>query len=91
MSKLVALLAVGLTACASTTGVTPIGPDVYSISRRDYGPMASLGALKAAAYRDAAAYCARSDKALNVIQGFDVPRSFGQLPETEVQFSCVPK
>ena len=58
--------------------------------RRDNGPMASLGALKAAAYRDAAAFCTGQGKTANIItKSNDVPRSFEQFPETEVQFTCV--
>lgn len=75
--------------CAATTGVIPIGGDTYSVMRRDNGPLASLGELKAAAYRDAAAHCGAMGKKPNIIRSNDVPRSFGQFPETEVQFNCV--
>lgn len=88
--KLTLVLSVlALSACAATTGVVAIGNDTYSISHRDNGPMASLGALKAAAYKDAAAFCAAKNKSVQVRRSNDVPRSFGQFPETEVQFSCV--
>lgn len=78
-----------LAACAATTGIVPIGNETYSISNRDNGPMASLGALKASAYKDAAAFCSGMGKTLSVIRTNDVPRSLGQFPETEVQFKCV--
>ena len=83
------LLAFALSACAASTGIILIGTDTYSISHRDNGPMASLGALKAAAYKDAAAFCASKNETIQVQRSNDVPRSFGQFPETEVQFSCV--
>jgi hypothetical protein len=87
ISALVAALA--LAACAASTGVIPIGSDTYSISHRDNGPLSSLGALKAAAYKDATAYCAAKDKKMQVLRSNDVPRSLGQFPETEVQFTCI--
>jgi hypothetical protein len=89
MKFLTFLLVSCLSACAATTGVVAIGNETYSISHRDNGPMASLGALKAAAYKDAAAFCAAKNRALQVVRSNDVPRSFGQFPETEVQFNCV--
>ena len=54
--KLPAIAVLALAACAASTGVIPIGNDTYSISHRDNGPLSSLGALKAAAYKDATAY-----------------------------------
>jgi hypothetical protein len=50
--------------------------------------MASLGALKAAAYKDATSFCAAKNKTAQVVRSNDIPRSFGQFPETEVQFTC---
>ena len=75
--------------CAASTGVIAIGQDAYSISHRDNGPMASLGALKAQAYKDAASFCAAKSKSVQVTKSNDMPRSFGQFPETEVQFTCL--
>ena len=50
--------------------------------------MSSLGALKALAYQYATFFCAGMKKALNVVKTNDVPRSFGQFPETELIFRC---
>lgn len=71
-----------LSACAASTGVVRIGKDLYMVSHRDNGPASSLGALKAAACRDAAMFCAGKGKDLQVIRSNDTPRSFGQFPET---------
>jgi hypothetical protein len=89
LASLIAVSVLTLTACAASTGVIPIGNETYSISHRDNGPLSSLGALKAAAYKDAAAYCAAKDKKMQVLRSNDVPRSLGQFPETEVQFTCI--
>ena len=87
--KLISISAAFLLAgCAASSGVIPIGNDTYSISLRDNGPMASLGSLKAKAYKDATSFCAAKNKTLQVLRSNDVPRSLGQFPETEVQFTC---
>ena len=77
-----------LVGCASSTGVIPIGKETYSISRTDNGPAASLGEMKASAYKEAAAFCGTKGKQLQVLLSNDVPRSFGQFPQTEIQFTC---
>lgn len=87
--KLAALISLAVLAgCAATTGVVAIGQDTYMVSHRDNGPGSSLGALKAAAYRDAASFCAAKKLSLKVLSSTDIPRSLGQFPETEVQFRC---
>ena len=91
MKTAAVLSSIALSACAASTGVIAIGSGTYSISHRDNGPMASLGALKAAAYRDAAAFCTAKNRSVQVLRSNDIPRSLGQFPETEVQFSCVEK
>ena len=88
--KLLIVLPLALLAgCAASTGVVAIGPDTYMVAHRDNGPMSSLGALKAAAYQDAAAFCAAKNKSMQLLRSNDVPRSLGQFPETEVQFTCI--
>lgn len=82
------IMCLWLTGCAATTGVVAIGPDAYMVSHRDNGLMSSLGALKASAYKDAAAFCASKSKTMRFIDSTDVPRSLGQFPETEVRFRC---
>ena len=58
------------------------------ISREDNGPAASLGAIKAATVKEASAFCAAQGKALQVTKESDTPRSFGQFPQTTLQFQC---
>lgn len=74
--------------CASTTGIVPIGDDAFMIVREDNGPTASLGALKAATFKDAGVFCAGQGKKLHVLKENDTPRSFGRFPQTTLQFSC---
>lgn len=74
--------------CAASTGVIATGADTYSVSHRDNGPMASLGAIKAKAYQDAAGFCAGKGRSPEIIKTLDVPRSLGQFPEVELIFRC---
>lgn len=88
--KLYALvLASLLSGCASTTGVVPIGQDTFMIAREDNGPAASLGALKAATFKEAGAFCADQAKTMKVTKEIDTPRSLGQFPQTTLQFQCI--
>lgn len=77
-----------LAGCASTTGVIQAGKDTFMISREDNGPASSLGSVKAAVYKDANAYCAGQGKTMEIVRETDVPRSFGQFPQTSLHFKC---
>lgn len=89
MKKSVFIVALIFTGCASSTGVISASKDQYMISREDNGPAASLGAIKAKAFQEAGAFCAGQGKTMQIIKENDVPRSFGQFPQTTLQFSCV--
>lgn len=89
MKKLIFLAAVSLAGCASTTGVISAGKDQYMIAREDNGPAASLGAIKAKVFKEAGAFCAGQGKVMQITKENDVPRSFGQFPQTSVQFTCI--
>lgn len=78
-----------LAGCASTTGVVSMGKDAYMIAREDNSPAASLGAVKAATLKEAAAFCTGQGKAMQVTKESDTPRSLGQFPQTTLQFTCV--
>lgn len=80
---------IAVTGCASTTGVVPMGKDTYMIAREDNGLAASLGAIKAATFKEAADFCSTKGKSMQVTKESDTPRSFGQFPQTSVQFTCV--
>lgn len=88
--KLVCLsLAIMLTGCASTAGVVTMGKDAYMIAHEDNSLTASLGAIKAAAFKEAGVFCAGQGKTTQVVKENDTPRSFGQFPQTNLQFTCV--
>jgi hypothetical protein len=77
-----------LTACASTTGVVPTGKDTFMIAREDNGPAASVGAIKAATFKEAAEFCSTKGKSMQLTKESDTPRSLGQFPQTTLQFLC---
>jgi hypothetical protein len=83
------VVSVPLLGCAATSAVIPIGKDTYSIAGHDNGPAASLTSLKVDIYRAAGAHCAAMGKTMKVTGGTDTPRSLGQFPQAEVQFTCV--
>jgi hypothetical protein len=91
--KMKLLLVIGagafLVGCASTSGVMPYGKDTYVISRTDNSLTASVSALKGEALKDASQFCAKTGNSYEVIGGYDVQRSFGKIPTTEIQFKCV--
>lgn len=89
MKKLILSCAVLVTGCASTTGVVSMGKDAYMIAREDNGPAASLGAIKASTFKEAGAFCSGQGKTMQVTKESDTPRSFGQFPQTTLQFTCV--
>lgn len=89
MNKISFLLLALLAGCASSTGVISAGKDQYMIAREDNGPASSLGAVKAKVFQEAGAFCAGQGKTMQVVRENDVPRSFGQFPQTSLQFSCV--
>jgi hypothetical protein len=65
-----------------------MGKDAYMIAREDNSPTASLGGLKAATFKEAASFCAGRGKTMQVTKESDTPRSFGQFPQTTLQFTC---
>jgi putative hemolysin len=77
-----------LAACASSTGPILIGKDTYSIMTKSTTPTANLTDLKADAYKEASAFCAKQGKQLTIVNTSGVPRGFAQFPEAEVQFTC---
>ena len=59
------------------------------IAREDNSPAASLGNIKAQAFKEAAAFCTGKGRSLKTISESDTPRSLGQFPQTTLHFTCV--
>lgn len=90
MRTLMIVLLAAISGCASTTGVVPMGSNGYMVAREDNSPGASIGAVKVAALQEAGAFCSAKSQSFEVVSSNDVPRSFGQFPQSQLQFRCVP-
>jgi hypothetical protein len=80
-----------LAACASSSGVVPIGKDTYMLSRQAASGFSGTGNLKADALREANQYCASLNKSVQVVSTHEAqpPYILGNFPKAEVQFMCV--
>jgi len=91
--KYIAYLSVVLTlfGCASNSGVVPIGPETFMVSRQAATGFSGLGTLKADAFREANEYCFRQNKNIRVVNSSDSlpPYIMGNFPRSEIQFMCL--
>lgn len=80
-----------VSACASNSGVVPIGPDTYMVSRQAATGFSGSGTLKAEAFQEASKYCAEQNKKLQVVNTSEAQPPFilGNFPKAEVQFMCL--
>lgn len=86
---LILLIAV-LSACASTSGVVPIGGDIFMISRSEKGFDTTGSRVKADALKEANAFCSSNGKTIEIITATHkdmVP--FKSDAQAEVEFKCV--
>ena len=91
MEKVLLCLTLAMAGCASSTGVVSMGQGTYMASHTDNGIAATVGAVKAAALKDAADFCAGKGLDFAVIKSTDIPRGFGKMPQSTVEFKCVAK
>jgi len=88
---LVLLAGLSLAGCASNSGVRPVGPDTFIVSRQAATGFSGLGTLKADALDEAKRYCAGQKKELQVVSTNESkpPYLLGNFPRAEVQFMCL--
>ena len=91
MKKLVYVGTLFLVACATSTGITPIGEDTYMISRNGAGFWTATATIKAEAYGEANQYCASQGKKFQVVRASEHAASGrpGDFPGAEIQFMCL--
>ena len=93
MAKLSALLfgMIMFFGCAIHSGVVPIGPDTYMVSRQAASGFTGMGSLKADAFREASEYCISQNKKIQVVNTNESqpPYVFGNFPRAEIQFMCL--
>ena len=82
-----------LAACASNTGIVPIGEDTYMVSRQAATGFSGSGSLKAEAFQEANQFCLNLGKKLQVVNTHEAAPPFilGNFPKAEVQFMCLDK
>ena len=95
MKKLILLFVAMLivSGCAANSGVVPIGPDTFMVSRQAATGFSGLGTLKADAFQEANEYCLSQNKYIRVVNTSESapPYVWGNFPRAEVQFMCLDK
>ena len=80
-----------LTGCASNSGVVPMGPDKFMVSRQAATGFSGAASLKAEALHEANQHCTSQRKDLLVENTNEAQPPFilGNYPRAEIQFKCV--
>jgi len=91
MRKLLLIALLPLAGCATNSGVTPIGGDMFFITKQAGSGFSGIGNLKPEALREASTHCASVSRKMEVINMTEAqpPYIFGNFPRVEVQFKCV--
>jgi hypothetical protein len=93
MKKYLLISLIIVSGCASNSGVVPIGPDTFMVSRQAATGFSGLGTLKADAFNEANQYCIKQNKNIRVVNTSESspPYVMGNFPRAEVQFMCLDK
>jgi len=93
MKRIMLLIALALTGCASNSGVVARGADEYFLSRQAATGAPGLGSLKADAYTEANQFCGTKGLVAQVFQEQESKPPFvlGNYPRVEIQFKCITK
>ena len=85
------LFGIIIAGCAAHSGVVPIGPDTYMISRQAATGFSGSGNLKAEALREAHEFCLSQKKTMQIVHTSEAspPYVFGNFPKAEIQFLCL--
>jgi putative hemolysin len=93
MKKLTGIAAITLvvSACASHTGIVPMGRDTFMIAKQQATGFPGLGNMKAEIIAEASQYCAAQGKELQIVstQETQPPYILGNYPRSEIQFMCL--
>lgn len=93
MNKTTYLVAIALTlsACASHTGIIPMGRDTFMIAKQQATGFPGLGNMKAEIIAEASQYCMAQGKELQIVstQETQPPYILGNYPRSEIQFMCL--
>lgn len=91
MKKIAFLSGLMLAGCAAHSGVVPVGPDTYYVSRQASTGLTGMGNLTGEALGEAGQFCTSKGKTVQVLSQSDSkpPYIFGNFPKTEIKFTCV--
>ncbi len=79
-----------LAACARTSGVVPMGSDIYMISRSEKGFDTTGSRVKAEALKEANKFCLSKNKKIEILSSTHQDmRPFRSDAQAEVEFRCV--
>lgn len=89
-TPLLLLAALLLHGCATpTTGLVPLGNDIYKVTRQGDGFWVTTDSLKSGALAEAGGHCEARQRQLKVINVKEIPAgALGRWPEVEVVFTC---
>lgn len=88
MKKFILAATVTMLAGCASTGVVPVGVDVYMIGKQGGSFLTASTSLKAEAFQEANNYCAEQNKTMQVVSSKEIPAGLAQFPQAEVQFKC---
>ena len=91
IASLCVLVGPMLTGCAANSGVAPIGPNTFMVSRQAATGFSGSGTLKAEALTEANQYCEARSKVMYMLTWTEAapPYVMGNFPKAEVQFMCL--
>jgi hypothetical protein len=91
MKKVIAVVAIMLSGCASYTGIVPIGKDTYMVAKQQATGFPGLGNMKAELMVDASKYCSSQGKSLQLVSTNESqpPYVLGNYPRSEINFMCL--
>mgnify|MGYP001600733160 CR=1 FL=1 len=81
------IAAVALSACTTTTGITPIGSGLYMLGTQD-GMAYSGSKVKAGLYQQAQQFCEAKNEDVMPDNSTSQDSSFAEYASAEIQFRC---
>ncbi|HEV8037148.1 hypothetical protein [Yoonia sp.] len=93
LKKRITIISFGLAmlaACASDTGVVPVGQEQFIIEKQQATGFPGLGNLRAEVYVEANEFCAMQGGSLETVrfEQTDPPYILGNYPRVSLTFSC---
>jgi len=91
LAPIIALLVVGLSACANT-GIVPMDKGTYLIAKKS--PQVGFGppiGIKGEAYTEANEFCAKEGKTVETLKLEETNAGFARSAAVSLEFRCVPK